>query len=199
MPLEHDDAPRFTLDQRDAILNLAARLQVQHEATVGVDELFAEAVAAGIDPRFVHDAAMRLGRKSQPRHLRSPLFAFVLFTLQACLFMLYECHWFNRGGTSLEWPLLFFAGAISLLLALWAARQPIIRRFVPLAALVVWIATAIPFYFLVGSGSDWVLPVAFAYAATQSLAALIGLFAAVYVERTSRNARSFRLYRGHEA
>jgi hypothetical protein len=56
VPLEHEPT-RLTPEQRDRVLDLAARLQSQHEAGIGVDDLVQAAAEAGIDPRFVHMAA----------------------------------------------------------------------------------------------------------------------------------------------
>ena len=56
MPPEHD-APRFSPEQSARLLDLATRLEAQHQSTVGVEELVRAAEEAGIDPRFVRQAA----------------------------------------------------------------------------------------------------------------------------------------------
>jgi hypothetical protein len=144
VPLEHD-APRYTPEQRDAILNLATRLQMEHETTVGADDLVRAAEEAGIDARFVHDAAMRLGRKPQGSvTLRGPLIAFILTILQAGLFAMDLLH-SHRFPEPLD---LLASGAVMFPLAFWGAQYPTVRRFVPVTAIVVWIALMVPLSFL---------------------------------------------------
>ena len=204
MSLEHRDPPRFTLDQRDEILNLAARLQIQHEATVGVDDLFAEAVAAGIDPRFVQDAAMRVGRKGRQKpRLAAPLLAFLLFVAQAGFLLGDSFGWFGHGNAILEWPEGVVAAETGLILALWAAREPLTRRFVPLATLAVWLAVGLLTLgtrrIVEGYFPSNVATTALVYGAIQFVAALLAVMAVREAERIPRNARSFRLYRGRRA
>lgn len=69
MSLRHE-APRLTAEQRDAILDLAARLQARHEETTDLDALAEAAEEAGLEPRFVHEAARSLAQPP-PVPLRS--------------------------------------------------------------------------------------------------------------------------------
>ncbi|RYG27010.1 hypothetical protein EON82_01035 [bacterium] len=55
MPLEHEPT-HLTPEQRDRVLDLAARLQQQHEAGIRIDDLAQAAAEAGIDERFVRQA-----------------------------------------------------------------------------------------------------------------------------------------------
>ncbi len=198
MPLEHDGAPRFTAEQRDEILSLANRLQAQHEGTVGTDELVRAAEEAGIDPRFVHEAAMRLGQKAKPISPAAKI-AFGLFVLQACGFMFVQNPWIgaNRAPASHE---MWFAVAFAFFLALWGGRSREVRWFSPLAAISAWIAVGIAtatFTFFVNGHQigPWVLPMAAFFAMLQAIAALCGAVAAAGLDRTPE-AKAFRLYRG---
>ncbi len=185
MALEQNDAPRFTAEQRDEILNLANRLQAQHEGTVSADELVRVAEEAGIDPRFVHEAAMRLGRKPQPIS-RTPLYALCLFALQAVAYMFVQ----NPGvsGTrSIGSRELLFAAFTAFALGLWASRERRVRYFVPVASIIVWTVTGLAmsgFTILrLHEAAVWVLPLACVFGFVQTVAAFCGTVVAAALDR----------------
>jgi hypothetical protein len=65
MPLEFESSPdkhRYSSDDRDAILKLAARLQDQHRDTASSDDLETLAEEVGIDRRFVREAVRQMSR-----------------------------------------------------------------------------------------------------------------------------------------
>ena len=184
MPLDHEEGPRFSSEQRDAILNLAARLQGEHEATVGADELARAAEEAGIDPRFVQEAAMRMGQKTPPLP-RSLLVAFGFFLVQACFFVFIQ-NPSLPGGRSLSAFELAFAFAMAFFLGLWAARVRSLRWYVALVPLGMWTAL----FFAVGlyatfNGIDqyWAFGDCVAFGITQAAAALFGAVGAAGLDR----------------
>jgi hypothetical protein len=190
--LEHNDTPRFTAEQRDEILNLANRLQGQHEGTVGADELVRVAEEAGIDPRFVHEAAMRLGRKPQPIS-RAPLIAVCLFAFQAVAYMFVQ----NPGlysTRSIAFPELAFAAFTAFALGLWASRERRVRFFVPVASIIVWTVTGLAMsgftILTVHEAAVWVLPLACVFGLLQSVAALCGVVVAAGFDRKPGRATS---------
>lgn len=196
MSLEHE-APRFTPAQRDEILNLAARLQTQHEATVGTDELMRAAEEAGLAPRFVQEAAMRLGQPRQTGSYRSLVLAAFLFTLQAGLLMLNGYFWSRRGHIGLEWPDLMLAAGVSLFIASRASRTLATRRFVPLLPLAAWSALAVSVReanVLHGTPPWWVFPLAMEYVVPQMVAALVAILLAGALDRRKTDGLP-RLYR----
>jgi hypothetical protein len=185
--LEHDDSFRFTPEQRDEILSLAARLQTQHEATVDIDELARVAREAGIDPRFVHEAAMRVGRRTVPLP-RSLLAALAVFTVQAGFFVFVQ-NPSVPGGRSLSTFELSFAIAMAFFVGLWVARERRIRWYAPLVSLGVWFAlylatTALTF--LNGVRQDWVLQDCVAFGIAQAVAALFGAIAVAGLDRPDK-------------
>lgn len=184
--LEHD-APHFTPEQRDEILSLANRLQARHEGSVGADELVRVAEEAGIDPRFVQEAALRLGQKSRPLP-RSLGVAFGLFVLQAGFFVFIQ-NLSIGGGRSVSAFEVSFAIAMAFFLALWAARERRVRWFTPLVALSVWTAlflAATGLSYLSGVHQSWILQTALVFGFAQAVAAMFGAVAAAGVESLDR-------------
>lgn len=68
MALEHrfDEEARLTSEQSKRVVDLAARLQAEHDRTVGVDDLAQAAAEAGIETRFIHEAARRVRTEATP-------------------------------------------------------------------------------------------------------------------------------------
>lgn len=189
MALEHDNVPRFTPEQRDKILNLASRLQAQHETTVSADELVRVAEEAGIDPRFVQEAAMRLGRKAQPIS-RTPIFALCFFAFQALMFIQNPLLYGSRPNAVIVSALVSFA------LALWAAREKRIRPFVPIASTVVWIVTglAVSGYAILRTHEApiYILPFAVSFGFIQTIAAICGTLISTKLDRAEMKPRTAR-------
>ncbi|RYG27011.1 hypothetical protein EON82_01040 [bacterium] len=186
MALEHEPQ-RFTPDQRDEILNLAAHLQVRHQDTLDADELIQAAQEAGIDPRFVHEATMRLAQKSRPLP-RSLLLALGTFVLQAGFFVFVQAPMIP-GGRSVSSFELAFAVATAFFIALWAARERRVRWFAPLVALAVWFALFLAttaFTALQGVEQHWVLQDCVAFGFAQAAATLIGAIATAGIDRLDR-------------
>ena len=190
MPFDHEEGPRFTSEQRDAVLNLAARLQGEHEATVGADELARTAEEAGINPRFVQEAAMRMGQKTPPLP-RSLLVAFGFFLVQACFFVSIQ----NPplpGGRMISGLELSFAFAMAFFLGLWAARVRSLRWYIGLVPLGMW--TALFFVlslYTTFNGIDqfWALGHWMAFGLVQAAAALFGAVGAAGLDRLDAPAR----------
>jgi hypothetical protein len=179
-----DEGPRLTPEQRDEVLSLAARLQAHHEATVDVEELARVASEAGIDPRFVHEAALRIGQRSRPLP-RSLFAALAMFTAQAGFFVFIQ-NPSVPGGRSLSAFELSFAISMAFFLGLWAARERRIRWYAPLATLGVWFALFLATTALTslnGVHQDWVLQDCVVFGAAQAVAALFGAIAAAGLDR----------------
>jgi hypothetical protein len=197
--LEHDAVPRFTPEQRDEILNIAARLQAQHEGTVGADELIRAAQEAGIDPRFVHQAAMQVARKPQVTHTNAPLVAIVLFTLQAGLFMRGQVHWYRQGSNPFDLPTMFCAFFFAAVLGHFAGRDRRLRWCVPLITLATWASLIVAYAAYEWSFGPYYglqLPTsALGLAVFQAAAALMGSL----INEAPEGAKSFRLYRKAKA
>ena len=102
---------RFTPDQRDALILVAARLQAEHEATVGAEELALAAREAGIEPRFLGEAAALLQRERPRVSPGEPLGALARLALFDLLFFgVVERHWFFSVAPALQ-PLILAAAA----------------------------------------------------------------------------------------
>lgn len=188
MPLEHQDDPRFTPEQRDEILNLANRLQAQHEATVGADELVRVAEEAGIDPRFVHEAAMRLGTRSRLNH-RSLALATTAFSLQAFVFLF--CQNIGIGGSrGIASHEVIFAATVAFVLGVLIARDKAIRWYVPLTLAAGWIVAGMLAGVLGrGEAASWLFNVAATFGGIQLLAALCGSALAAGLDRSPESSK----------
>lgn len=187
MSLEHDPAPRFTPEQRDAILDLASRLQVQHETTVGIDELMRAAEETGLESRFVQEAAMRLGRPAGPLP-RSLLVVLGMFVAQAAFFVFIQ-NPSLPGLRSLSAFELTFAAVIAFFLGLWASHERRIRWLAPIVPLGVWftlLLTTILYAWTNGIDQGWAGRDCAAFGLTQAVAVLLGAIFAAGVEQIDR-------------
>lgn len=195
MPLEHGDTPRLTTEQRDRVLDLAARLQAQHESTVAVDDLAEAAAEAGIEKRFVQEAVRSLEVEAQPDlSYRLPL---GLFVAQAVAFML------QKDITVSAWqrPLILHeavvAAMIAFALAAWASQSRANRSYVVVVPPLVWttVGIAASFYMnqkgLIGA---WIPGFATLYGAIQTGAGVLGLLFTTLLA-PSRPEPSFRAKR----
>jgi len=138
--LASPETVRFTAAQRDALIDLAARLQAEQEATVGMDELARAAEEAGVDPRFLSEAARRLETPAEvgPREAIAALAGLALF--DALFFGIVARSWLFPMSPMMGIPLL----AVAAFAFAWIFGRPRALRWVaPLAPVAVWTALGI--------------------------------------------------------
>ena len=135
---------RFTPAQRDALIDLAARLQAEQAASVGMDELAQAAREAGVDPRFLGEAALRLDAapapvvEPGPREALQSLAALALF--DALFFGVVTRHWFFPVAPGACLPLM----AASAFVFAWTfGRRWELRWVAPLVPIAVWAALGV--------------------------------------------------------
>lgn len=175
--LASPETVRFTPAQRDALIDLASRLQAEHEATVGTDELVQAAAEAGVDPRFLSEAAARLesAPAASPTDVRDPLVALAALAVFDFLFLgVTVRHWFFPIAIGLRFPLLL---AAAFAFSAFCARHRALRWVAPLAPLGIWLSIGVAAtvaYRLHGS-SDWsTMPkFALAFGIVQAFGALL--------------------------
>ena len=102
MSLRHDDElPPMTSDQQAEAIRLAARLQAEHEAR-STNGLLQAAAEAGIDPRFVREAASNLANAPRPTKdlIDGGNFALLSVVVSVLLYALLASgvYWRNDGG-----------------------------------------------------------------------------------------------------
>lgn len=141
--LASPETVRFTPAQRDALIDLATRLQAEHEATVGTEELVQAAAEAGVDPRFLSEAAARLesAPAASPPAVRDPLVALAALALFDFLFLgIVVRHWFFPIAPGLRLPLLL---AAAFAFSTVCARHRALRWAAPLAPLGIWLSIGV--------------------------------------------------------
>lgn len=141
---------RFTPAQRDALIDLAARLQAEHEATVDAQELARAAAEAGIDPRFLHEAAIRMQaqpapapRTSAETDRRTAVAALVTLAIVDTLFFL-----IRPRGYVLPREYGMLIALASLCASALIARFRPMRFLAPVGAAAIWMAIGISTIFV---------------------------------------------------
>ena len=170
--LASSEPVRLTPAQRDALIDLAARLQAEHAGTVGADELARAAAEAGIEPRFLGEAAARFGTAPRAIGVAEPVLAVLGIALFDGLFFgIVSRSWFFPLVGALRLPLLLAAGFA--FASVFVRHRPL-RWIAPLAPLAVWTALGIvgTIVFRLHHHGEWrtVAGVAAAFGAVQALA-----------------------------
>ena len=196
VPLRHDDEfPLLTSAQQAETLRLAARLQAEHEARSSSEALLQAAAEAGIDARFVREAAQRVvsGSEKTRRPLPRPLIAVALLTV---------LNWFalvnqraEYAGIQLEvWQIVGLALA-AFAASAWVGRERRVRWTMPLAVVAIWLALGLPDLIyhvsLEGRGLPWLPALIAIVGGLQFAGASLGAFLWGYEPRS----RTGRLHR----
>ncbi len=198
MSLRHeDDLPPMTPSQQAEAIHLAARLQAEHEEN-STERLFQAAEEAGIERRFLDEAAWRVAEGSLPLRPSSavprPFIAVLTLTLLNMLALRGQSA--ESVGIVLEnWQIALLVGT-PLIASLWVGREPRVRWTVPAAVLAVWLALALPdaLYHLLLEGRTlkWLPALVLIIGGLQFVAALIGAF--VHWHRPTRHSSPVTLH-----
>lgn len=181
MALRHDDAlPPLTTEQQKETILLAARLQAEHEARSSSEALMRAAAEAGIDARFVVQAAHQVAgtkkRRERGKPVPRPLAAALILATLNALAIFWEP--FNNVGVELSGGELTILVAVPFLAALIVAQERRVRWTVPASIAPLWLALALPFgvwsRLYMGQSPSWLPPLVVIVGALQILAALVG-------------------------
>ena len=179
---------RLTTEESRRVIDLAVRLQAEHEGTVAVGDLARAAEESGIEARFVHEALTRLGAESPPDRLSLAWVPMILFPVQAALLLASNFPG-SYGHRSVTLHEAMIALVVSFLLAIWTAQRPAFRWVPPIASAGTWVLTGAAYSFYLNQSfiaASWVPGVATIFGLVQTAAALFGAVAAARIERLHR-------------